>query len=89
MYLPPAAGGIVSHGKILIDRLAGCFCRQALFALDPLLSIEIRIDQAGVDRKAFRTDQTLMDTALQNRLKQPRQQITVAEAPCRFLEKVE
>jgi len=36
VYLPPAEVGIVSHGKILIDRLAGCFCRQALFALDPL-----------------------------------------------------
>jgi len=47
VYLPPAEVGIVSHGKILIDRLAGCFCRQGLFALDPLLSIDIRIDQPG------------------------------------------
>src|SRR5690348_9940942 len=43
-------------------------------------AFRIRLDQAGIDRKAFTTNQPLVDTALENSLEHPPQQIALAEA---------
>ena len=53
--------------------------RQPLLALDTLLPVGVRLDQAGIDRKAFAADQTLPDAAPQHRLEQAPQQIALAE----------
>ena len=51
-----------------------------LFALDPVLPIGVRLDQAGVDRKAVPTDQPLANAAPQHCFKQSPQEIALAEA---------
>ena len=54
--------------------------RKSLLALDTLLPVRLRLDQAGIDRKAFAADQALTDAAPQHRLKQPSEQVALAEA---------
>src|ERR1700691_6273264 len=64
-----AVGLIVEHVHIFFDRPAGRFWWQPLLTLNPFLPIGIRLDQTGIDRKGFPADQSLADTALQDRLK--------------------
>jgi hypothetical protein len=53
------------------------------------LPVGVRLDQAGVNRKAFAANQTLTDAALQDRFKNAPQEIASRKRPCRFFEKVE
>src|SRR5262249_27623804 len=70
-------GRIIQHGQILLDGSARSLWGQAL---DAVLPVRVRLDQAGIDRKAFSADETLIDAAAQDGLEQLSQQITVAEA---------
>ena len=54
-------------------------CAGSRGTLDPSAVAGVGRDQAGIDGKAFATDQALVDTALQHRLEQPAQQVAVAE----------
>ena len=45
----------------------------------PFLPVGVRLDQAGIDRKAFAANQPLRDAALQDRLKDAPQKIALAE----------
>jgi hypothetical protein len=45
------------------------FQRKPFLALDAILPVGIRLDQAGINRKAVATNQTFSHAALQNRLK--------------------
>src|SRR6202023_1202296 len=55
--------------------------------LDAVAVTGIGVDQAGVDGKAFATDQPLVDAALQDGLEQTPQQIALAEAAMAVLRK--
>src|ERR1700692_1079423 len=48
--------GVVEYSQILLNGPACGFWRQPFPALDALLPIGIRLDQAGIDRKAFAAD---------------------------------
>ena len=78
-------GSIVKHVEIFPNctrRLA--WINRAGVPFDArrgALLIGIRRDQAGINRKVLTTDQPLGDAALENRLENLPQQITVAEAP--------
>src|SRR5262249_30977892 len=80
-------GSIIKHGHILLDRPASRFRWQPLFALDPVLPVGIRLDQAGIDRKPFAADKTFTDTALEDHLEHPAQQIALAKAAMTVLRK--
>jgi hypothetical protein len=72
-------GGVVEHGRIFLNNSPCSVRRKSLLALDSLLPIGARLDQAGIDRKAFAADQALAEATLQDRLKDPPQKITFAE----------
>jgi hypothetical protein len=48
-------------------------------ALDALLPVGVRLDEAGINRKAFAADQALFNAALQDCLKDAPQEIALAE----------
>jgi hypothetical protein len=73
-------GRIVQHGQILFDCPSTGFPRQALLALDALLPVRVRLDQAGIDREAFAADQPLADAAAQDRLEHAAEKVALAEA---------
>ena len=74
-------GGARRYHHRLVDGPACGLWEQSFPAVDAVLPVRIRLDQAGIDRKAFSAYQTLVDTAAQDGFKQPSQQIAVAEAP--------
>jgi hypothetical protein len=53
------------------------------------LLVRVSPDQAGIDREAFAAHEPLLDAAPDGRLEQLTQKVAVAEAACRFFEKVE
>ena len=71
---------IIEDGQILLDRTAGGIRRQTRSTLDAVAIAGVGLDQAGIDGKAFATDQALVDAALQHGLEQLAQQVAVAEA---------
>lgn len=71
---------IVESGEIFLDRTARCIRRQAPGTLDTVAIPRVRVDQTGVDRKAFAAHQPLVDAPLQHRREQPPQQIALAKA---------
>src|SRR6201993_4330112 len=73
-------GRIIQHGQILLDGTAHGLWGQPLLALDAVLPVRVRLDQAGINRKAFSANQPLVDTATQDHLEQTSQQITITEA---------
>ena len=72
---------IVEDGEIFLDSASRCLGWQPRGAFDAVAVTGVRLDQAGVDSKAFATDQTLSKAALQYALSRKR--------PWRFFEKVE
>ena len=76
--------GIIEGGEIFLDRATGRLWRQACTS-DPRALADVRPDQAGVDGKAFATDQPFVDAALQHGLEQPPQQIALPETAVRVL----
>ena len=58
-------------------------------ALDAVAVTGVGLDQAGIDGKALAADQSLLDAALQHRLEQTSQQVTIAKAAVAVLEKPE
>ena len=65
--------------QILLKSSACGFRRNPFLALDALLPVGVRLDQAGIDRKAFAANQPLRDAALQDRFKDAPQKIAFAE----------
>jgi hypothetical protein len=65
---------IVEHGEILLDGATRRFRRQTRGPFDAVAVAGVGLDQTGVDSKAFPTDQTLGNAALQYALKQTPQQ---------------
>jgi hypothetical protein len=55
------------HREILLDGATGRFRRQTRSTFDAVAVAGVGLDQTGVDGKAFATDQTLGDAALQER----------------------
>jgi hypothetical protein len=47
---------VVKPSQILLNSPACGFRRKPFLTLDPLLPVGIRLDQAGIDRKAFAAD---------------------------------
>jgi hypothetical protein len=76
---------VVKPSQILLNSPACGFRRKPFLTLDPLLPVGIRLDQAGIDRKAFAADQTLSDAALQDCLKDAPQEIALAETAMSIL----
>jgi len=74
-----AESSVVEHSQILLNGSACGFRRQPFFALDALLPVGFRLDEAGINRKAFAADQALFNAALQDRLKDAPQEIALAE----------
>jgi len=70
---------VVQYGQILFNRTTRSFRGQSLLALNAILPIGIGLDQAGIDRKTFAANQSLIDAAAQDGLKQPSQQIALPE----------
>jgi hypothetical protein len=61
---------IVEDGEIFRDSASRCLRRQTRGAFDTVAVAGVGLDQAGVDCKAFATDQTLSNAALQYALEQ-------------------
>src|SRR5262245_58040608 len=61
---------IVEDGEIFLDSASRRFRRQTRGPFDAIAVAGVGLDQAGVDSKAFATDQTLGNAALQYALKQ-------------------
>src|ERR1700733_3800802 len=78
---------VVEYGQILLNGPACSFRRKPFPALDALLAVGVRLDQAGIDRKAFAANQTLRDAALQDHLKDAPQKIALAETAMPVLRK--
>ena len=74
-----AESSVVDHSQILLNGSAGGFRRQPFLALDAVLPVGVRLDQPGINRKAFAADQTLFNAALQDCLKDAPQEIALAE----------
>jgi len=70
---------VVENSQILLNSPTCSFRRKPFLTLDPVLPAGVRLDQAGIDRKAFAANQTLCDAALQDRLKNASQEIALAE----------
>jgi hypothetical protein len=66
-----AERGIIEHGEMLLNCTAGRVRGQTRGTLDTVPVTRVGLDQAGVDGKAFATNQALVDAALQNGLEQP------------------
>src|SRR5438552_173635 len=71
---------IVEDGEILLDRTAGRIRWQTRGTLDAVAVAGVGLDQAGIDGKALAADQSLVDAALQYRLEQTSQKVTIAKA---------
>ena len=59
-----AESSVVEHSQILLNSSAGGFRRQPFLALDGVLPVGIRLDQAGINCKAFAADQALFHAAV-------------------------
>jgi hypothetical protein len=74
-----AESGIVEHSQILLNGSAVAPGGSPFSPLDTLLPVRIRLDEAGIDRKAFATDQALFNAALQDHLKNAPKEIVLAK----------
>jgi hypothetical protein len=61
---------IVEYGQILVNGASRGLWRKSLLALYTFLPVRLRLDQAGIDRKALAADQALIDAAPQHCLKE-------------------
>ena len=75
--------------QILAHGAADRFGWQTLLTRHRPLAMNVGADQAGIDREAFATGQTLGDAKRDRHLEQFAQQVTVAEPAMPFFEKVE
>src|SRR5256885_13546560 len=71
---------IVEDGEILLDRTAARIRWQTRGTVDAIAVAGVGLDQAGINGKALAADQSLVDAALQHRLEQTSQQVTIAKA---------
>jgi hypothetical protein len=69
----------VEDGEVLRDCTASRFRRQTRGAFDAVAIPGVGLDQTGIDCKAFATNQTLGNAALQHALEQTSQQSAIAE----------
>ena len=74
-----AERGVIDDGEIFLDRAACCIRRQTRSTLDTDAVAHVGCNQTGIDGKAFAADQAFGDAAPQHGLKQPAQQVAVAE----------
>jgi hypothetical protein len=58
---------------------AGSFGGQSLLNFDAVLPARVCLDQAGIDRKTFSANQSLVDATAQDGFEQPSQQIALSE----------
>jgi hypothetical protein len=77
--LGSSESSVVEYSQILLNGPACGFWRKSFLALHALLAVGVRLDQAGIDRKAFAANRTVCDAALQDRLKDAPQEIALAE----------
>src|SRR4030095_14649699 len=78
-----APGGLIERFQVFPDRPGNRLRVPLLVPIRPwdrTLAIGISLDEAGIDRKALATDQTLCDAALHHRLEQMAEHIALAEA---------
>ena len=84
-----AESSVVEHSQILLNGSAGGFRRQPFLALDALLPVGVRLDQAGINRKAFAATRPSSMQRCRTVSKTRRRRSLSRKRPCRFFEKVE
>ena len=71
---------VIEDGEVFLDRSVCCIGRQTRSTFDAGTVAGVGCNQTGIDGKAFAADQAFVDATLQHGLKQPAQQVAIAEA---------